>query len=160
MIDLPTVRRVGAVSDTHDWVHPRLLETLDGVDLILHGGDVCSRAVIDALESVAPVVAVRGNNDEGGECGDLPVQVSGCVGPVRIWMTHIVTLPTLQRSTPIPQGTDVVVYGHSHVPDEAVHNGIIYFNPGSAGKARFKSIPTCGVWSFLNGAFVRKTVVL
>ena len=71
------MRRVGIVSDTHDWVHPRLLETLDGADLIFHAGDVGSRSVIDALESIAPVVAVRGNNDEGGECRDLPVLVSG-----------------------------------------------------------------------------------
>ena len=75
-------------------------------------------------------------------------------------MTHIVALPTRPRATLVPPETDVVVFGHSHIPYEAVHDGILYFNPGAAGKARFRSVPTCGIWSFLNVDFVRRTIVL
>lgn len=150
-VDYPDVVRVGVVADTHGWVHPRLIETLAGVDLILHAGDICGIEVIRALERVAPVVAVRGNNDTAGPCADYPEAVHGRLAGHRLYLAHIVTAPSRPRPTPVPEDAALVVYGHSHMPYVEWHGATLYFNPGAAGKPRFRSRPTVGLLQLRDG---------
>ena len=125
---------IGVISDTHGLVRPQAIEALAGVDMILHAGDIGNSAVLDTLSAVAPVVAVRGNNDKGGWAESLPDSEVVKIGAVSIYMLH--DLKELDIS---PAGTfQVVISGHSHKPIVEERRGVLYVNPGSAGPRRFK----------------------
>ena len=126
--------RIGLISDTHGLLRPEALAALAGVDRILHAGDVGRVDVLDALEGIAPVIAVSGNVDREPWAERLPVRVREEIHGVRFVMIHI--LDDLDVD-PVASGTDVVVYGHSHVPSIEERNGVLYVNPGSAGPRRF-----------------------
>ena len=124
---------IGIISDTHGLVRPEALAALQGVDLILHAGDIGNQDVIDTLKQIAPVVAVRGNNDKGEWANDLPDWEVTEVGPVSIYMLH-----NLNEMDVRPSGIfQVVVSGHSHRPSVEERKGVLYVNPGSAGPRRF-----------------------
>ena len=126
---------IGVVSDTHGLIRPQALAELRGCDLILHAGDIGAPEVIEALQPLAPVVAVRGNVDREAWAERFPatqyVELEGC----RLYVLH--DLLTLDLD-PVAAGIDVVVYGHSHQPAMATKNGVLYLNPGSAGPRRFR----------------------
>lgn len=126
---------VALVSDTHNLVRPELLRFLEGCDAIVHAGDICDPAVLDALAAIAPLTAVRGNNDRGAWADALPVQTALEIGGVKIAVVH--ELPDL-RGDPARDGVAVVVSGHSHKPACETRDGVLYVNPGSAGPRRFK----------------------
>ena len=132
---------IGVISDTHGLLRPEAVEALQGVAHILHAGDVGSAEVLERLREIAGVTAVRGNVDRGAWAREGPhsevVQVEG----VSIYMLHIFAELDLK---PEAAGFDVVVFGHSHVPKSEVKNGVLYFNPGSAGPRRFKLPVTVG----------------
>ncbi|GEJ57186.1 metallophosphoesterase family protein [Anaeromyxobacter diazotrophicus] len=136
--------RVGLVSDSHGLVEPRLDELFRGCDLILHAGDVVRPAVLEALAGLAPVTAVRGNNDLGPAFDALPELAEVALGELRAILVHELGA----RGRPLPpvrqalarSGARVVVHGHSHRPAAAVRDGILYVNPGAAGPRRF-SLP-------------------
>jgi hypothetical protein len=130
-------RLVGVVSDTHGLVRPELIDALRGVDIILHAGDVGNSQVLEALNRIAPVVAVRGNNDKGEWAEGLPQWEVVEVGAVIIYMLH--DLKEIDVSPP-GAGFQVVVSGHSHKPSVEERQGVLYVNPGSAGPRRF-SLP-------------------
>src|SRR5215212_6959787 len=120
---------IGVISDTHGLVRPQAIEALAGVDMILHAGDVGNSAVLDQLRDIAPVVAVRGNNDRG----EWEVVE---IGAVSIYMLHDVKEIDIS-----PAGAfQVVISGHSHKPAVEERRGVLYVNPGSAGPRRF-SLP-------------------
>ena len=129
--------RVGLISDTHGLVRAEALDALRGVELILHAGDVAGSVggadVVEALETVAPVVAVRGNNDRGAWARELPERVTVEVGGRRIHVLHDVAELDLEHAGAV----DVVVFGHSHRPARRWEGGVLYLNPGSAGPRRF-----------------------
>ena len=127
--------RVGVISDTHGLLRPRALEALAGSALILHAGDIGNRAVLDALGAIAPVHAVRGNNDRGDWAAALPETLSVSLGPIRLWMLH--DLKALDMD-PAAAGFAAVVAGHSHKPQVTWRDGVLLLNPGSAGPRRFK----------------------
>lgn len=127
--------RIALVSDTHNLVRPELLRFLAGCDAIVHAGDICESAVLDALAAVAPLTAVRGNNDRGDWAEALPVQTTLAIGGVRIAVVH--ELPHLSGD-PAADGIALVVSGHSHKPSRETRDGVLYVNPGSAGPRRFK----------------------
>jgi uncharacterized protein len=127
--------RVALVSDTHNLVRPELLSFLGGCDAIIHAGDICEQRVLDELGQIAPLTAVRGNNDRGAWADVLPVQTVVEIGGVSIAVVH--ELPDL-RGDPAAQGIAVVVSGHSHKPALEMRDGVCYVNPGSAGPRRFK----------------------
>ena len=134
--------RAGVVSDTHGFLDPRVLQLYTGVDLILHAGDVGDPSILDKLSDVSPVIAVRGNVDEGSGLEHLPESISLSVAGVSIYMTHIYTPPGGGASgDPLPPGTRVVIFGHSHIPflQESGSPGtrVLCFNPASAGRKRF-----------------------
>src|ERR1051325_851755 len=125
---------VGVISDTHGLVRPQAIEALAGVDMILHAGDIGNSAVLDKLREIAPIVAVRGNNDKGEWVDSLPDSEVVKIGEISIYMLH--DLKELDIS---PTGTfQVVVSGHSHKPVVEERRGVLYVNPGSAGPRRFK----------------------
>lgn len=128
---------VGVISDTHGLVRPEAVDALRRVDLILHAGDVGNPEVLEALKGIAPVVAVRGNNDRGEWAEGLPAREAVGVGAVSIYMLH--DLKEIGIS-PREAGFRVVVSGHSHKPSVEERNGVLYVNPGSAGPRRF-SLP-------------------
>ena len=125
---------IGLISDTHGLVRPEALEALKGVDQILHAGDVGSSEVLVALRNIAPVIAVRGNNDKGQWASELPDWEIAEVGVVRIYMIHDVKKIDLN---PAAAGFHAVVSGHSHKPAVDERKGVLYINPGSAGPRRF-----------------------
>ena len=120
----PTV--VGVIADTHNRLPVQAVSVLTGCDLILHAGDVCEAGVLEELREVAPVVAVRGNNDLGLD--SLPWEWRGVLRGVRFAMTHI---PPGRA----PSGCDWLIVGHTHRPQDEVREGVRWFNPGSAGLA-------------------------
>ena len=125
---------VGVISDTHGLVRPQVLEALAGVEMILHAGDIGSQEVVDSLNRIAPVVAVRGNNDKGTWAALLPDWEVVEIGNVSIYMLHNVNEIDI---SPSGAGFQVVVSGHSHQPSVVEQRGVLYVNPGSAGPRRF-----------------------
>ncbi|CAE6873137.1 hypothetical protein R69927_03588 [Paraburkholderia domus] len=127
--------RIGLISDTHNLVRPEALQYLAGCDAIIHAGDICNQAVLDALAQIAPVTAVRGNNDIDEPVASLPTRVKLTVQQVMILVVHdIADVGDDPRSA----GIDVVVTGHSHKPAISERDGVLFVNPGSAGPRRFK----------------------
>lgn len=125
---------VGVISDTHGLLRPQALETLAGVDLILHAGDIGRADILDSLTSIAPVIAVRGNVD-GGWAASIPETVVVEIGNVMLYMLHDISRLDLK---PESANFAAVIYGHSHKPANEMRNGVRYFNPGSAGPRRFR----------------------
>src|SRR5262245_41657851 len=130
---------VGLISDTHDLVRPEALAALQGSQLIIHAGDICTPEVLDALRAIAPTFAVRGNNDYGAWAEALPEVEVVEAGERRICVVHQVG--HLFRH-PAPEGCAAIVFGHTHKPlVETRKDGVLYINPGSAGPRRL-SLPT------------------
>jgi hypothetical protein len=129
------MRRVGLISDTHGLLRPAAVEFLRGCERIIHAGDIGGGALLDALAALAPVTAVRGNNDREAEIAGLPQTTQLEIGPVRLYVLH--DLKQLAVS-PAELGVNVVVSGHSHRPLVEEREGVLYVNPGSAGRRRFK----------------------
>jgi putative phosphoesterase len=148
-------RAIGVISDTHGLLRPEAVEALLGVDLILHAGDVGSPEVLETLKEIAPVVAVRGNNDKGHWAEDLPQWEVAEVGSISIYMIHDVKEIDL---VPEAAGFQVVVSGHSHKPSVKKHKGVMYVNPGSAGPRRF-SLPVTIARLKVSGEAVSAEVV-
>ncbi len=125
---------VGLISDTHGLMRPDALAALAGSDLILHAGDVGEEGVLDALRSLAPVHAVRGNVDDPPIATLLPETELVEVGGVQIYLLHDLGRLDLE---PGAAGIAAVVSGHSHRPLIREERGVLYVNPGSAGPRRF-----------------------
>lgn len=130
-----TRKLLGVISDTHGLVRPQALDALAGVDLILHAGDIGNQQVLDTLNKIAPVVAVRGNNDKGDWATSIPDWEVVEVGRISIYMLHDVKEIDM---SPAGAGFHVIVSGHSHHPSVEDRRGVLYVNPGSAGPRRFK----------------------
>jgi len=130
-------RHVGVISDTHGLLRPEAVAALASVDLIVHGGDIGSAALLDELGEIAPVVAVRGNNDRKPWAASVPETVTIELAGLRLYVIHdIKTLP----KAPAELGVDVIISGHSHKPGVERRGGVLLLNPGSAGPRRF-SLP-------------------
>jgi uncharacterized protein len=125
---------LGVISDTHGLLRPEAVEALRGSDRILHAGDVGHPKILEALAQLAPVTAIRGNVDTGPWALALPETEVVEAGGVSIFMLHDLGRLDLK---PEAAGFRVVVYGHSHQSKIAEKNGVLYFNPGSAGPRRF-----------------------
>ncbi len=128
---------VGLISDTHGLMRAQALDALLGSKLILHAGDIGDAAVLKSLAAIAPVRAVRGNNDKGKWVANIPATDALAIGAHSIYLLH--NLAELDLD-PIAAGFTVIVYGHSHRPLVEQREGILFVNPGSAGPRRF-SLP-------------------
>jgi len=125
---------LGVISDTHGLLRPEAVAALRGSDRILHAGDIGALEILEALAQIAPVTAVRGNVDTGRWACALPATEVVEAGGVSIYILHDLDQLDLM---PKAAGFRLVVYGHSHQPKIEERNGILYFNPGSAGPRRF-----------------------
>jgi putative phosphoesterase len=126
---------LGVISDTHGLLRPEAVEALHGSDMIVHAGDVGSPDVLRELEKIAPVIAVRGNNDREPWAKDLPLTDVLELGGASIYVLHDVNELDLD---PRAAGFSVVIAGHSHQPRSEERDGVLFFNPGSAGPRRFR----------------------
>ena len=134
--------KIGVVSDTHGLYRPEVAKALEGVERILHLGDVGQASVLEELAKIAPVTAVRGNVDRGGPCGELPETDVVMIGGHYVYMLH--DLHTLHLD-PVAAKFAAVLHGHTHVPNFYRRKGVLYFNPGSCGPRRFNIHPTVGL---------------
>ena len=147
--------RVGVISDTHGLLRPEALAALRGSDHIVHAGDIGALEVLTALGAIAPVTAVRGNNDRARWADDVPERTTLAIGGVTIYVVHEVA--DLRRH-PAPPGARVVVSGHSHKPALTERDGVLYVNPGSAGPRRF-TLPIAVAELRIAGARVTPRIV-
>jgi putative phosphoesterase len=122
------------ISDTHGLLRPEAVEALRGSDRILHAGDVGTPEILQGLAKIAPLIAIRGNVDTAPWARALPATEVIEAGGISIYMLHDLAQLDLK---PEAAGFRVVVYGHSHQPKIEEKNGVLYFNPGSAGPRRF-----------------------
>ncbi|SEC46124.1 metallophosphoesterase family protein [Terriglobus roseus] len=127
--------RIAILSDTHGLLRPEVVERIQGVDHILHAGDVGDPAILDTLGSIAPLTAIRGNVDTSGRCGSLPATEMVEIGGRTFYLVH--SIADLDIS-PTAARVQVVVSGHSHKPGHETRNGVLYLNPGSVGPRRFR----------------------
>jgi hypothetical protein len=127
-------RRVGVISDTHGLVRPEAIEILRGSELIVHAGDIGGPEVLEALRALAPVVAVRGNNDRESWAKALRETEVVEIGDVLLYVLHDIHRLDLD---PVAAGFRAVISGHSHEPLAEERKGVLYLNPGSAGPRRF-----------------------
>lgn len=127
--------RIGLISDTHGLVRPEAVAALEGVDRIVHAGDVGTPEVLAALRALAPVSVVRGNNDTGAWARALPTDEVVEAGGGLLYVLHDLAELALD---PVAAGFHVVVSGHSHRPAVSQRDGVLYVNPGSAGPRRFR----------------------
>jgi putative phosphoesterase len=127
--------RVGVISDTHGLLRPEAIEALQGVDQIVHAGDIGNPRILDDLRRIAPVSAVRGNVDLGSWALDLPTTQLVEAGKALLYVVH--DLSTLDLD-PRAAGFQVVISGHSHRPLIERREEVLFVNPGSAGPRRFR----------------------
>src|SRR5262245_19132341 len=127
--------RVGLISDTHGLIREEALKALAGCVHIIHAGDIVKPEILDKLREIAPLTAVRGNNDKGAWAQSLPEYEVIEFGPVLVYVRHDRAELDID---PAAAGFHVVVCGHSHKPVVETREGVLYVNPGSAGPRRFK----------------------
>jgi hypothetical protein len=127
--------QIGVISDTHGLLRPEAIQALKGSDLILHAGDIGKPEILEELSLIAPVVAVRGNNDTGAWARTIPESETFAIKNVSIHLLHIIKDLDLDPKT---AGIQVVISGHSHKPIIEEREDVLFLNPGSAGPRRFK----------------------
>jgi hypothetical protein len=149
--------RVGLVSDTHGLLRPEARAFLVGCDYIVHGGDVGDPAILDELASMAPLIAVRGNNDKEPWGARLAETELIRIGNIFVYIIH--NLEELDID-PVAIDVRVVISGHSHKPKVERRDGVVYVNPGSCGPKRFKLPISVGELRVSGSAVEARTVEL
>jgi putative phosphoesterase len=139
---------VGIISDTHGLLRPEALEALQGSEHIIHAGDIGAPEIIPALQKIAPVTAIRGNVDREAWTKQFPETEVVELGGVRIYIIHDLNALDLN---PRAAGFAAVISGHSHQPKQELKDGVLYFNPGSAGPRRFRLPVTAGRLDIVDG---------
>ncbi|MGH7826823.1 MAG: metallophosphoesterase family protein [Candidatus Binatia bacterium] len=129
------VKQIGLISDSHGLLRPEIAFALNGVDLIIHGGDIGKPEVLDGLREIAPVYAIKGNNDREGWARKIPDVMTVTIGKLKLYVIHAVQDLDIDAAA---AGFRAVVSGHSHKPSAVKRDGVLYINPGSAGPRRFK----------------------
>jgi len=132
---------VGVLSDTHGRLRPEALAALSGVSHILHAGDVGDASVVEKLRSLAPLTAVRGNMDGGTWALTLPTTAFVTLGAARIYVIHDAARLGFD---PAEDGLQAVISGHTHLARNERVDGVLRFNPGSAGPRRHQRPVTVG----------------
>ena len=148
------MKRIIVLSDTHGLLRPEVLEYLSQANIIIHGGDVNTPAIVDKLRECAPLYIVRGNNDKEWAAG-LPLSLTFTIEGVRFFLVHN------KKDVPADlSDADVVIYGHSHKYSCEERSGVLWLNPGSCGRRRFDQEITFAIMTVDNGhAQVEKVVI-
>ena len=143
--------RIGLIADTHNLLRPEAAAWLAGCAHILHAGDICAPEVLASLSRIAPVTAVRGNNDHGAWADALPEAHTLAIEGVRIHLLHDLAQLAID---PAAEGVRVVLTGHSHKPQVQARGDVLFVNPGSAGPRRF-TLPISAGALWIEGGQVR-----
>jgi uncharacterized protein len=147
--------RVGVISDTHGLLRPEAVAHLRGSDYIIHAGDLGSPEIIPKLQMIAPVTAIRGNIDTQSWAQEFPeTEVVELAGRL-LYVIHDVNALDIN---PQAAGFAAVISGHSHQPRQEIKNGVLYFNPGSAGPRRFKLPVTVGRLEITGGELQARVI--
>lgn len=154
--------RVGIVSDTHGLLRPELLRAFEGVEHILHAGDVGSEEILDELAAIAPLTAVWGNTDGWGVRGRLPEIAEVELEGKRIIILHGMQLgsPTARSVAALHPAADLVVFGHSHRPEVRTVGNVLAVNPGSAGPRRFGDAVSAALAEVTAGGVTARLITL
>lgn len=147
---------VGIISDTHGLLRAEAVEALRGAEVIIHAGDIGKIEVIEALQALAPVTAVRGNCDHGNCAAEFPAVQRLCVEEVAILVLH--DRKELKRLAPEDRAR-VVITGHTHKPLIEERDGVLYVNAGSAGRRRF-NLPVTVALLKVDGARVSAEIIM
>ena len=147
--------RIGLISDTHGLLRPEALAFLAGSDHIVHGGDIGDPGILARLAAIAPLTVVRGNNDGAAWAREIPLSARLEAGGVTLYVLHDLNELDLD---PAAAGVRVVVSGHSHKPACVERGGVLYVNPGSAGRRRF-SLPIAAAELLIDGGRVAARLV-
>jgi putative phosphoesterase len=142
-----SILRIGIISDTHGVLRPQAVDALAGVAHIIHAGDIGNAGILQQLGRVAPVAAIRGNNDTGAWAAAVPETLTITLGGVTFHVLHDVK--QLAGET-IPRA-QVIVSGHSHRPSISTKENVMYVNPGSAGPRRFRLPVAVALIEIVNG---------
>jgi putative phosphoesterase len=139
--------KIALISDTHGWLDPTLHKWFAGVEMILHAGDLGSEEILACLEELAPTLAVRGNIDMPDPA--LPLERVVEVGDMRIAMLHIAGTPRKPRPEALEliarARPDILLVGHSHIPVIERREGVLWVNPGAAGRHGFHAVRTAAL---------------
>ncbi|CAN5717830.1 metallophosphoesterase family protein [soil metagenome] len=153
--------RIGLISDTHGRLRPQVYDAFDGVDLILHAGDVGPIDIITDLETVAPVHAVMGNTDSPALMprvqDEVRLELEGHA--VVVVHGHRLGAPTAALLRAAYPDANVIVYGHTHRQRVDNVDGCLVVNPGAAGAARFGLKPSVTVLELAAGEAAKAEVV-
>ena len=149
--------KIGVISDTHGLLRPEAVAALSGSDFIIHSGDIDEPDILENLSELAPVTAVRGNVDHGSWARTLPTSAVLQAGGISIYIIHNLLELDLK---PEAAGFAAVISGHTHVPKQENRNGVLYFNPGSAGPRRFQLPVSVGLLAVHDAKLVGKIVEL
>jgi putative phosphoesterase len=147
--------RIGLISDTHGLLRPEAVSFLRGCDHIVHAGDIGHAEILAQLSALAPVTAVRGNNDNGPWAERLAQTEFVRIGEIFVYALHDIAQLDIE---PGGAGVHVVVSGHSHKPSVQHRDGVLYVNPGSAGPRRF-SLPISVAELVVEGSAVSARLV-
>lgn len=147
---------IGVISDTHGLVRPQVMEALTGAELILHAGDIGNVDVLKTLERIAPVSAVRGNNDQGSWADQIPLTT---VVEHRGYFLYVLHELDQLDLDPAASGFSVIIFGHSHRPYAERRKGVLYLNPGSAGPRGF-TLPVAVARLHLTAAGLMPDIIL
>lgn len=148
------MKRIGVISDTHGLMRPEALRALRGSELILHAGDIGGIEIIEALETIAPVAAIRGNNDTAAWARRFPATLDVRIETATVHLVHSARDVDAESA----ERVDVVISGHSHRPSIDRRGKVLYLNPGSAGPRRFK-LPVAIAILTVDGARTRARIV-
>ncbi len=149
--------KIGVISDTHGLLRPQAVAALEGVEHILHAGDIGDLAILDSLRQIAPVTAIRGNIDTPQSFRHLPETEAVELGGKLFYLVHDVKQLDLK---PEAAGIAAVISGHSHKPAVERRNGVLFFNPGSAGPRRFSLPISIGFINIVAGMLQASTQTL
>ncbi len=148
---------IGVISDTHGLLRPQALDALRGSQHIIHAGDIGAADIIPVLQEIAPVTAIRGNVDHETWTRQFPETNSAELAGLHIYIIHSVKDLDLN---PRAAGFAAVISGHSHQPGQHTKDGVLYFNPGSAGPRRFKLPVSVGRLQIVNGKLTGEIIEL
>ncbi len=147
--------KIGVISDTHGLLRPQAVTALEGVDHILHAGDIGDLAILEALRQIAPVTAIRGNVDTDAAFRSIPETNAVELGGKTFYLIHDVKKLDI---VPAAGGFDAVISGHSHKPEVRWDKNVVFFNPGSAGPRRF-SLPIAVGMITIDGERLRARII-
>lgn len=149
--------KIGVISDTHGLLRPEAVQFLYGCDFIIHAGDIGNKDVLLTLKSIAPTYAIRGNTDAVHWAHELPKKDVFEIEGRLFYLIHNIQDLDLD---PVVAKFDAVIFGHTHRPERFEKDGVLYFNPGSAGPLRFNLPTTIGRISIVDSSLESEIIPL